>query len=125
MNPNFRRWEKMLAHTNPIPPASLYIWADLSLFTLEFGGRAAYMETHPETHNDWCTCPSVEPLKKSRKISQALSQSLSVSLPPTLLHKVKNCYLHSNTSTTSINFTFAASLSLSLSTILLSFDKIV
>ena len=26
---------------------SLYIWASLSLFTLESGGRAAYMETHP------------------------------------------------------------------------------
>ena len=30
------------------PPNSLYIWVGFSLFILEFGGQAAYMETHPE-----------------------------------------------------------------------------
>ena len=33
---------------NPTPPNFLYIWKDLSLFTLEYGGRAIYMETHPK-----------------------------------------------------------------------------
>ena len=32
---------------NPTPPYSIYIWVGLSLFTLEFGGQATYMETHP------------------------------------------------------------------------------
>ena len=29
------------------PPYSLYTWTDLFLFTVEYGGRVAYMETHP------------------------------------------------------------------------------
>ena len=33
---------------NPSPPNSLYIWAGLSLFTLEFGGHVVYLETHPK-----------------------------------------------------------------------------
>ena len=43
-------WEdgsSMLAHTNPTLLDSLCIWVGLSLFTLESGGQAAYMETHP------------------------------------------------------------------------------
>jgi hypothetical protein len=31
----------------PAPLDSLYIWAGLSLFTLESGGHTAYIETHP------------------------------------------------------------------------------
>ena len=30
------------------PLDSLYIWVGLSLFTLESGGQATYMETHPK-----------------------------------------------------------------------------
>ena len=30
------------------PLDSLYIWTGLSLFTLEYGGQAAYMENHPK-----------------------------------------------------------------------------
>ena len=33
---------------NPTTPCSLYIWVGLSLFALEFGGGAVYMETHPK-----------------------------------------------------------------------------
>ena len=47
MGPNLRRWEYRVGQTNTTPLNSLYIWAGLSLFTLEYGGRAAYMETHP------------------------------------------------------------------------------
>ena len=39
-------WESgscKLAHTNPTPPDSLYIWTSFSLFTLEYGGQVAYM----------------------------------------------------------------------------------
>jgi hypothetical protein len=36
-----------LTHTIPTPLDSLYIWAGLYLFTLEYGGQAVYMETHP------------------------------------------------------------------------------
>ena len=35
-----------LANTNPTLADFMYIWTGLSLFTLEFGGRAAYMKTH-------------------------------------------------------------------------------
>ena len=45
-----RIWEyesSYLAHTNPTPTDSIYIWASLSLFPLEFGGQVAYMEMHP------------------------------------------------------------------------------
>ena len=31
---------------NPTLPDSLYILASLSLFTLAYGGHAAYLETH-------------------------------------------------------------------------------
>jgi hypothetical protein len=44
-------WEdgsSWLAHTNPTPLDSLYIWAGVSLFTLESGGRVAYIKTHPK-----------------------------------------------------------------------------
>ena len=33
---------------NPIPQDFLYIWAGLPLFTLEYDGLMAYMETHLE-----------------------------------------------------------------------------
>ena len=33
---------------NPTPPDFLYMWVGLSLFTLEYGGQAAYMEAHPK-----------------------------------------------------------------------------
>lgn len=32
---------------NPTSPYSLYNWTGLLLFTLEYGGRGAYMEIHP------------------------------------------------------------------------------
>jgi hypothetical protein len=35
---------------NPTPLDSLYIWAGLSLITLEYGGQAAYIETRPKTN---------------------------------------------------------------------------
>ena len=37
-----------------IPPT--FFWANLSLFTLEIGGHAAYMETHPyyTNYHSWC-----------------------------------------------------------------------
>lgn len=44
-------FEKMgvakLVGMNNTPPYSLYNWAGLSLFTLGYGGRVDYMETHP------------------------------------------------------------------------------
>lgn len=42
-----------MAHTNPAPPNVLYIWTGLSLFPLESGGRATYMEAHPNSLSPW------------------------------------------------------------------------
>ena len=36
-----------MAHTKPTPLNSLYVWAGLSLFVLEFVERAIYLQTQP------------------------------------------------------------------------------
>ena len=60
----------LLAHTNPTPPNSIYIWTNLSLFPLQSSGRVAYMKTHPTSiHYTWAG-PSVYP--KSDCIEDAL-----------------------------------------------------
>jgi hypothetical protein len=50
-----------LAHTNPIPLDFLYIWTGLFFFTLESGGRAAYMETHSKSFNRPASLPTLLP----------------------------------------------------------------
>ena len=38
-------------HIKPTPLDFVYICEDLPLFTLEFGGQAIYMESHPKCLN--------------------------------------------------------------------------
>jgi hypothetical protein len=39
---------------NPTPLDSLYIWAGLSLFLLQFGGQADYLDTKVSFHVGRC-----------------------------------------------------------------------
>ena len=52
--------------TNPTPPDSIYFWVSLSLFSLEYVGQTACMETRPNLalttltndHVSWSNTPA-------------------------------------------------------------------
>ena len=46
-----RRWAYLVGTYKPYPARFVYIWARLSLFTIESRGRATNLETHP-----YCVC---------------------------------------------------------------------
>ena len=47
--PRFVKMGATSWHIQTLPrPKALYIWTRLSLFTLEYGGQAVYMETQPK-----------------------------------------------------------------------------
>ena len=55
MGPDLRSWEQLITHVNTRLPLH---FSGFALFTLEYGGRAAYMETCPYTTitYEWPKC---------------------------------------------------------------------
>ena len=62
-----------MAHKKLSPLDSLYIWAGLSSFRLEFGGQANYMETYPKFLEDLNFNYSSNFLKLNYSSSSAIS----------------------------------------------------